>query len=58
MRGTDHDTVFHLPRSSAIRNISQREYVEHAGNEAILGEGKYFGGGMFVKEKAKAAGNV
>jgi hypothetical protein len=45
------DTVFHLPRSTAITHISRVEYVEHAGNEAIIGEGKYFGGGMFVKSK-------
>jgi hypothetical protein len=51
-----HEVTFYLPRSSAIQTISRQGYVEHAGNEAILGDGKYFGGGMFVK--LKAAGNV
>ena len=50
--GKKGDLIFHLPRSSAIQHISRRDYVEHAGNEAIFGEGKYFGGGMFVKAKA------
>ena len=50
--GEKKDLIFHLPRSSAIQHISRRDYVEHAGNEAIFGEGKYFGGGMFVKAKA------
>ena len=45
------EMVFHLPHSSAIRHISQRNYVANAGNEAIFGEGKYFGGGMFVESK-------
>ena len=47
----ERDGIFHLPHSTAIRHISRRGYVARAGNEAILGEGKYFGGGMFVELK-------
>jgi hypothetical protein len=51
MRKEKRDKKFFLPRSSAIQDISRREYVEHAGNEAIFGEGRYFGAGMFVTPK-------
>jgi len=44
-------TEFHLPIVSAIRQISYMGYIEHTGNEAQAGEMKYFGGGMFVRQK-------
>jgi len=43
--------VFHLPVLSAIRQLIREDYVEYTGNEAQLGEMKYFGGGMFVRQK-------
>jgi hypothetical protein len=43
--------IFYIPRSSALEQISHQSYVEYTGNEAILGEDKYFGGGMFVRRK-------
>ena len=45
---------FHLPLISAIRKISYQEYLEYTGNEAQLGDKKYFGGGMFVRQKKVA----
>jgi hypothetical protein len=45
--------TFHLPELSAIRQISRREYIEHTGNEALPGDKKYFGGGMFVRQKVQ-----
>ena len=43
--------IFFVSRSSAIEQISHQSYIEHTGNEAMLGEDKYFGGGMFVRRK-------
>ena len=43
--------IFFVSRSSAIERISHQSYIEHTGNEAMLGEDKYFGGGMFVRRK-------
>ena len=42
---------FHIPKFSAIIQISAQEYVEYTGNEAMLAEYRYFGGGMFVRAK-------
>jgi hypothetical protein len=44
-------TVFYIPDTSAIKQISSKEYIEHMGNEAQPGEHKYFGSGMFVRER-------
>jgi hypothetical protein len=46
-------TAFHIPKLSAIQQISAKEYVEHTGNEAMPAEYRYFGGGMFVRPRAK-----
>ena len=51
--GSDAET-FHMPIVSAIQDISYKEYIEHTGNEAQLGEKRYFGGGMFVRQKRVA----
>jgi hypothetical protein len=48
-----NSTAFHIPKLSAIQQISAREYIEHTGNEAMPAEYRYFGGGMFVRPKAK-----
>ena len=42
---------FHIPKFSAITQISSQHYVEHTGNEAVPAEYRYFGGGMFVRAK-------
>ncbi|KDR71957.1 hypothetical protein GALMADRAFT_102114 [Galerina marginata CBS 339.88] len=44
---------FHVPQLSAIVEISRQDYVEYTGNEAMSAEYRYFGGGMFVRPKAK-----
>jgi hypothetical protein len=48
-------TVLYMSCSSALEKLSQQDYVEYTGNQAILGDGKYFGGGMFVKLKTATA---
>jgi hypothetical protein len=45
--------TFHIPELSAIQEISTRDYIEHTGNESMRAEYRYFGGGMFVRSKAK-----
>jgi len=47
-------TRLHLPMVSAIKQISCKEYMEHTGNESQDGELRYFGGGMFVRQKEVA----
>jgi hypothetical protein len=42
---------FHIPKLSAIEKISSQDYIEYTGNESMLAEYRYFGGGMFVKPK-------
>ena len=49
-------TIFFVSRSSAIEQLSHQGYVEYTGNEAILREDKYFGGGMFVRRKGALEG--
>jgi hypothetical protein len=44
-------TIFYLPKVSALKMISSEDYIEHTGNEAQLAEHKYFGGGMFVRQR-------
>jgi hypothetical protein len=44
---------FHIPKLSGLVEISKQEYVEHTGNEAMPAKYRYFGGGMFVRPKAK-----
>jgi hypothetical protein len=51
MPSEEREMDFYLPRSSAIQCISKRDYVEHAGNNAVAGEGIYVGAGMFVTSK-------
>jgi hypothetical protein len=46
--------MFHLPMVSALRQISREEYMEYTGNEVQLGDKKYFGVGMFVRQKEVA----
>ena len=48
------DMTFHLPMLSAIEQISYQSYIEYTGNSAQRGETKYFGGGMFVRQKKVA----
>jgi hypothetical protein len=50
----DKADCFHLPQGSAIVLIHSENYVEYTGNEAQLGETKYFGSGMFVRKKEAA----
>jgi hypothetical protein len=50
-RMVDKSTIFHVPMTSAIKQISSQDYVEHTGNEAQPGEFRYFGGGMFVRKE-------
>jgi hypothetical protein len=45
------DLLFHVPKSSGIELISSNHYIEHTGNEPQPGEQKYFGSGMFVRQK-------
>jgi len=49
------NVTFHLPMLSAIQKISYQSYLEYTGNEAQQGEMKYFGGGMFVRQKTEVA---
>ena len=49
-------SIFFVSRSSAIEQLSHQSYVEYTGNEAMLGEDKYFGGGMFVRRKGAVQG--
>jgi hypothetical protein len=44
---------FHIPKISALEEISSQDYVEHMGNEAMPAKYRYFGGGMFVRPKAQ-----
>ena len=44
-------STFFVSHSSAIMQVSQQSYVEYTGNEAMPGEDRYFGGGMFVRRK-------
>jgi hypothetical protein len=39
----------HVPAQCELRKLSSTDYIEYMGNEAQCGEGRYFGGGMFVK---------
>jgi len=41
----------HVPARYELLMISNTAYIEHTGNEAQVGEGRYFGGGMFVAAK-------
>jgi hypothetical protein len=42
--------VFHVPQSSAIQRISEAMF-ERYGNEMLEGEQKYYGSGMFVRQR-------
>ncbi|KAF8888421.1 hypothetical protein CPB85DRAFT_1258190 [Mucidula mucida] len=42
---------FYLYDAIDVRHISSEEYIEHTGNESLEGSTKYFGGGMFLREK-------
>ncbi|KAK0436169.1 hypothetical protein EV421DRAFT_1739817 [Armillaria borealis] len=48
-------TEFHLNLVSDVMEISSEEYIEHTGNEAQEAECRYFGGGMFLREKRSEA---
>ncbi|SJL15597.1 uncharacterized protein ARMOST_19099 [Armillaria ostoyae] len=48
-------TEFHLNLVSDVMEISSEEYIEHTGNEAQEAECRYFGGGMFLREKGSEA---
>jgi hypothetical protein len=48
--------IFFVSCSSAIRQLSSQSYVGYTGNEAVPGEDKYFGGGMFVRRKGALQG--
>ncbi|OAX33691.1 hypothetical protein K503DRAFT_804176 [Rhizopogon vinicolor AM-OR11-026] len=45
------DASFHLPRVSAIERISEQPLVDMAYKQNQRGEMRYFGAGMFVKQK-------
>ena len=45
--------LFHIPEFSAAQKISRQEYIEYTGNDAMPAEHRYFGGGIFVRPKAK-----
>jgi len=49
--GREGKGTFHLPRASAIQQISVKPFLEYIGNECQIGETKYYGAGMFVKQK-------
>jgi hypothetical protein len=42
----------HVPAKYEVRTISSTGYIEHTGNEAQIGESRYFGGGMFITAKS------
>ncbi|THV06398.1 hypothetical protein K435DRAFT_960626 [Dendrothele bispora CBS 962.96] len=47
----DEKTQFHLIQGCSLQVIESEHYIEYTGNEAQLGNGKYFGGAMFVSMK-------
>jgi len=51
-RKIEKKSQIHVPARYDLLMIDKREYVEYTGNEAQVGEGRYFGGGMFVSAKA------
>jgi hypothetical protein len=51
MRKIEKKSEIHVPARYELLMISSTGYVEHTGNEAQVGEGRYFGGGMFVAAK-------
>jgi len=50
-RKVERKSEIHVPARYELMKISSTEYIEHTGNEAQIGEGRYFGGGMFVTAK-------
>jgi len=50
-RKVEQKSEIHVPRRYELMKISHEEYIEYTGNEAQLGESRYFGGGMFVATK-------
>ena len=46
--------LFHIPELSGIQEISKQDFVEYVGNEALDGDYRYFGGGMFIRPKSKS----
>jgi hypothetical protein len=55
-RGVYRDASFHLPRASAILQLSLPNGA-HLGNEAqISGEARYYGAGMFVQQREVSTG--
>ncbi|KAF8917406.1 hypothetical protein CPB85DRAFT_1250218 [Mucidula mucida] len=47
----NRESEFYLYDAIDVRHISSEEYIEHTGNESQEGSSKYFGGGMFLREK-------
>ncbi|THV06341.1 hypothetical protein K435DRAFT_773305 [Dendrothele bispora CBS 962.96] len=47
----DKKTEFHLIKGCSLEQLESEEYIEYTGNEAQLGNSKYFGGAMFVSMK-------
>ena len=50
-RKIERKSEIHVPARYELMEISSTEYIEHTGNEAQIGEGRYFGGGVFVTAK-------
>ncbi|KAK0244929.1 hypothetical protein EDD85DRAFT_785296 [Armillaria nabsnona] len=48
-------TEFHLNLVSHVMEISSEDYIPYTGNEAQEAECRYFGGGMFIREKKSDA---
>ncbi|THV06343.1 hypothetical protein K435DRAFT_834280 [Dendrothele bispora CBS 962.96] len=44
-------TEFHLIKGCSLELLESEEYIEYTGNEAQLGNSKYFGGAMFISMK-------
>jgi len=51
-RKIEWKSEIHIPARYELTMISSTDYIEHTGNEAQTGEGKYFGAAMFVTAKA------
>jgi len=51
-RKIEKKSEIHVPARYDLLMIERTVYIGYTGNEAQVGEGRYFGGGMFVSEKA------
>ena len=44
--------IFYVNDASAIKLLTQKNYIESTGNEVQFGVNKYFGGGIFVRKRS------